>query len=326
MDGWGDQRIGDRCEYPSFLSRDGFPMEMSVSWRQGRPEVRILFESLGSSPSALAAQEAGRRLTRRLADLPGVDISRYLLVEGLFLTTTPSMYRPTVWHSLAWTPGQPPRYKAYLNPQVRGADRAHDVVCEAMGLLGLGRAWKGVADRQVHLVKRGHELEFFALDLTEGEDARVKIYYRHNYVPRAELDEVARLARRHDAALAGQIYDIVYPDIDSVVLNEPMTCLAFRTGLDEPDEANVYLRLPDAADSDADATDRLATALDMQGVDPGPWRAVIDGLTPGVDLDEWAGLQELLAVRTHGADQPADLGVYLRFAVYDKPASVSRTC
>jgi DMATS type aromatic prenyltransferase len=322
MHGWGDRLIGDRCEYPSFLSRDGFPMEMSVSWRGGRPEVRILFETLGSCPTALAAQEAGRRLTRRLAELPGVDIDRYLRIEELFLSTTPTPYRPTVWHSLAWTPGRLPRYKAYLNPQVRGIDRAHDVVREAMGRLGLARAWQRVADRQVHLVKRGHELEFFALDLTEGDDARVKVYYRHNYVPRAELDEVARLARRHDAAVAGEIYDIVYPDIDSVVLNEPMTCLAFRTGVDEPDEANVYLRLPDAADSDADAAERIAAALDMQGVDPQRWRDVVAGLTPGVDLDGWAGLQELLAVRTRGAGEPADLGIYLRFGVYDEPVRV----
>lgn len=322
MHEWGDRLIGEKCEYPSFLSRDGFPMEMSVSWREGRPEVRILFETLGAGATPLAAQEAGRKLTRRLADLPGVDIGRYLLVEELFLSTTPEPYRPTVWHSLAWTPGRPPRYKAYLNPQVRGPDQAHDVVREAMHRLGLGRAWQRVADRQIHLVKRGHELEFFALDLTEGDEARVKVYYRHNYVPRVELDEVARLARRHDPAAAGQIYDIVYPDIDSVVLNEPMTCLAFRTGVDEPDEANVYLRLPDAADSDADARDRIAAALDQQGVDPAGWRAVIAGLTHGVDLDQWVGLQELLAVRTRGADRPVDLGIYLRFGVYDGPVSV----
>lgn len=105
---WGERPMGTRCDPPSFVSADGFPAELSVSWKAGRPEVRILFESLGSDGTPLGCQEAGRELTRRLAGRPGTDIARYLDVEDLFLTSAPDRYRATIWHSLAWRPGSGP--------------------------------------------------------------------------------------------------------------------------------------------------------------------------------------------------------------------------
>nr|WP_040405588.1 tryptophan dimethylallyltransferase family protein [Amycolatopsis nigrescens] len=314
IDSWGDRRIGAHNGYRSFVSGDGFPAEFSVSWRLGRPEVRILFESLGDGPTARSCQDAGRALTRELAAEPGVSIKRYLAVEDLFLAAEPAPYRPTIWHSLAWRPGEKPRYKVYLNPQVCGIDRAADLVTEAMRRLGLEMPWRTVLAEHVALIERGHRLEFFALDLDAEEPSRVKIYYRHPEVDLAELDRVAALACRHDSARARAAYRAVY-GTNGAIGNEPMTCLSFQRGAGSPVEANVYLRLTEAARSDAEAADRVRAVLAAEGIDPHRHTAMLHALAPA-PLAETAGLQELLSYRTTGPGGPADVAVYFRFSVH----------
>ncbi|WP_440899344.1 tryptophan dimethylallyltransferase family protein [Actinosynnema sp.] len=306
---WADAPIGEAPRYPSFVSRDGFPLEFSVSWRGGVGEVRVLFESLGAEPTAKGAQEAGRALTRALGALPGVSLDRYLRVEDLYVADDPVPYRPAVWHSLAHRRGEASRYKVYLNPQTRGVDRAHAVMRETMRRLGLERAWDHV--ERAGLDPGRDVLEFVALDLDERAEARVKVYYRH--LGEVDLDRVASLARRHDPALAAPVYRAVYGD--EAPVNEPMTCLAFREGLDTPDEANLYLRLPSVVASDAEAADRVAAAMRLCGLDPRPHHDVASALAP-LPLDSVVGLHELLSFRTSSGARP-DLGVYFRFGVYD---------
>lgn len=320
---WGERAIGTSCQAPSFVSEDGFPAELSLSWKGAEPELRILFESLNADPSALANQEAGRALTRRLAGRDGVSIDQYLKIEDLFVADDPQPYRPSVWHSLAWRPGEPRRYKVYLNPQAHGLDRAYEVVGEAMSRLGLSSAWQPVEARGRELAQRGHELEFFALDLGAAEASRVKIYFRHGEMPLSEMDTVASFARKHDPQRAARACRTIYGADAEYVRNEPMTCLAFRHDEAEAAEANLYLRLPDNAESDAAAHDRITELMRGEGIDPAAYTGVIAGLgeCAGASLSEIVGLQELVSYRTTASDQPADVGVYLRFSTFDQPAA-----
>ncbi|MEU3566669.1 tryptophan dimethylallyltransferase family protein [Kitasatospora sp. NPDC006786] len=312
---WGARPIGTRCNPPSFVSTDGFPAELSVSWKAGRPEVRILFESLSFDRTPLGCQEAGRELTLRLAERPGVSIERYLDVEDLFVTPRPGLNRPTVWHSLAWQPGERPHYKVYLNPQAHGPDRTHEVMAEAMHRLGLAEAWEPVGRRCGELARRGHEVEFFALDLDGGSASRVKVYFRHLPMPMDELDTVAALSHRHDSARAARARAVIYGRDGGTVDNEPMTCLAFREGATGPEEANVYLRLPGNTRSDAEAAGRIAELMRIEGVDPRPHAEVLRQLTAGLPGGE-SGVQELCSYRTITPGTPAHIGLYLRFNTY----------
>lgn len=317
---WAARPVGTRCDPPSFVSADGFPAELSVSWKDGRPEVRILFESLGADGTPLGCQEAGRELTRRLAGSPGVDITRYLGIEDLFITSAPDHYRATIWHSLAWRPGKRPHYKVYLNPQVHGLDGAYEVMAEAMHRLGLADAWEPVACRGEELARRGHELELMALDLDAGDASRVKVYYRHRPMPMSELDTVGALAHRYEPDRAARARTVIYGRDSGIVSNEPMTCLAFREGAPGPEEANVYLRLPDNARSDAEAAVRIARLMELEGIDSRPHAEILRQLTAGLREDT-GGLQELCSYRTISPDMPADIGVYLRFSTYAGPAA-----
>ncbi|MBW4717574.1 tryptophan dimethylallyltransferase family protein [Saccharothrix obliqua] len=308
---WADRTAGAEPEYPSFVSRDGFPMEFSVSWRGGVPEVRVLFETPGEAPTAWAAQEAGRALTRSLAGRPGVSLARYLAVEDLFVVPDPAPFRPTVWHSMAYRPGERARYKVYLNPQAHGCAAVPEVMAAAMARLGLSSAWRGVASSLTELAAEGHDLEFVALDLADAPDARVKVYFRHT--GRVDLDRVASFARTHDPVLAQPAYRDVYgpPGLPD---NEPMTCLAFRAGAGGAEEANIYLRLPSEVSSDAEAAARITSVMRRFGVDHHQYRAVVDALAPQ-PLETMVGMHELLSFRT--TSRRPDLGVYFRFAVHD---------
>lgn len=317
---WGDHPIGSCPEVPSFVSADGFPAEMSISWRDRQPELRILFESLGEDATPAGCQRAGRALTERLADRPGVDLSRYRRVEDLFVSDDPRVNRPTIWHSLAWRPGESTRYKAYFNPQADSTDPV-DVqarMTEAMGRLGLERPWGWVRMWMPEMMDRGNEVEFAALDLTNSDEARVKVYFRITSRAWEDLNSVAALAAGHDSERAARVWRSLYHGQDKAEGEEPMVCLAFRRGSARPEEANLYLRLPENAVSDEDAAERTAVLMRQEGLDPRPYLAAIKALAPQ-HPSTTTGLQDLLAFRTTSPDEPADIGMYLRFSVYDRP-------
>jgi hypothetical protein len=301
---WADASIGRRCRYRSYVSADGFPAELSLSWRAGRPEVRILFESLSPELTGRAAQDAGRRLTRRLATKPGVDLGRYLAVEDLFVTDEPTPGTPTIWHSLAWRRGHAAKYKVYLNPCVHGQDGAADVVGSAMSRIGMGASWHPVAQRCAELADRGHTIEFFALDLERPDVARVKVYFRHGPVTLTELDTVASLARHHSAARARRVYRACYGGGARVIDNEPITCLAFRADGGGPEEANVYMRLRHSEYG----LDPVARVLNTVGVGVADYMRLLNTWPPDVPVT-----RELLSFRTVGRGRAAEIGLYLRF-------------
>ncbi|MGP4014622.1 tryptophan dimethylallyltransferase family protein [Saccharopolyspora sp. 5N708] len=322
---WGDQPIGSACAPPSFVSADGFPAEMSVSWKGGDAELRVLFESLGTEPTPRSRQEAGLALTHRLAETRGVSLDRFHAVADLFLADCPLPNRPTVWHSLAWQPPHPPTYKVYLNPQAHGPDRAIEVVTEAMRRLNMVAAWNPVLQRLPELSQRGHEMEFVGLDLDERARARVKVYFRHHPMRQSEMDLIAALAHRHDTERAKSAWRAIYGGgHDTTIDNEPLTCLAFRSGSSGPEEANLYLRLPDNARSDAEAHDRIAALMRSEGIDPIPYQKLIHSIAPAA-LETVSGLQELLSYRTIASHRHADLGVYLRFSTYQAPTCQTTT-
>jgi isopentenyl-diphosphate delta-isomerase type 1 len=305
---WADAPIGDSCRYRSYVAADGFPAEFSLSWRNNSEvEVRILFESLSSDLTAHGAQDAGRMLTRRLAAKPGVDISRYLAVEPLFLAHEPVMGRPTIWHSMAKQAGKLPRYKVYLNPQASGVHRALDLVSEAMARVGMADAWRPVAERYEELVAGRHTIEFFALDLEGNDAARAKVYFRHGSVTFEQLDMVASLARRHDSERALRAYGYCYAQRGPIV-DEPITCLAFRPGTTGPEEANVYLRL-----GAGEGADPVMQLLHAERGDTSSYSSFSAAYQAGTSVT-----RELLSFRTVGPKSPAEIGLYLRFPQYEQ--------
>jgi hypothetical protein len=284
----------------SAVSEDGFPAELSVSWRAGVTEVRVLLEQHGQN--AFESQEAGRALTGRL---PGADLRRCRAVEDLFVVPRPVEGAPTVWHSLAHNGSL--HHKVYYNAQVHGRSAAAQVVGEAMERLGLRDAWRPVAARCTDLAERGHHVEFFALDLSARADARVKVYFRHGAADRAELGTVAAFAAGH-SPLAFERAASGLCATTGTVRDEPLTCLAFCSGAGGPAEANVYFRTSD----DGPWQNRAVLGIMREaGLPAREYRALRAAYADGAGEGFGARL-ELVSHRT-SAGGAEEIGVYVRY-------------
>jgi DMATS type aromatic prenyltransferase len=309
---WAERPIPALCKRPSFVSADGFPAELSFSWRGGQPEVRTLFEPATAADSAYHAQQQGRALVRGLTGRPGVAIDRYLTVENLFTAADPHPHRSGVWLSLAVQPATDPKYKVYLNPWIGGD--AWAVVEDMMRRLGLAVPWQMVSGRRAELVAAGADLDYVALDLDADPLARVKVYFRHRSGGVDGINQVAGLASLHDPHRAAAAMRLVYGASADDLGNEPMTGLAFRSGDRLPGEANLYLRLPGSVGTDQAAADRIVTVMEGEQVGADAFRRVLAALAPR-DPHQTSGLVELLSFRTRGS-AATDIGVYFRLPVH----------
>lgn len=293
---WAHERIGAVPAQPSYVADDGFPAEMSVNWSGPHPELRVLFDGLGHAV-APPPESGFRRLHR---------VHETFTVRGGRPSPAP------LWHSIAWRPPSRIVHKTYFGLYPWPHTHRELAVAEAMDRLGMARAWDD-ARRRVETVDGSREIEFFAVDLADEAEARVKVYYRNHDAGLAEVNRVASVALRHDAEDARAACQILAGDREDAG-EAALSCLAFRSGLDRAAESTTYLRLPDLAASDEEAVERTAALLHREGVDPGRFRLLTAALAPG-PLTQ-TRILELVSYRTAG--RRGDVTTYFRFPVYDR--------
>lgn len=310
---WGHQPIGRavapeegnarsavmRVNPPSWrsdIADDNTPVEFSVAIHRGRTEVRALFEAQGDEPTLESYRTAGIALIERLERENNADLTRFRQLQDLFLPE--SMCGPfTVWASAVFSPGRPPAFKAYFNPQARGPGRAGELVDEGLRRLGLSRSWaalcRTVARRGPHL----DELKYFALDLTSEPQARIKVYVRHHEATPSDLEAACSGAQEYvpgeglhfALAMAG----------GNVRLSQraTFTCSAFIEGHGaRPISTTLYVPICAYAAHDADVKARVNTYLPANSFEARAYNAIVDGYT-NRPLDEGVGMQSWVAFR-----------------------------
>ncbi|MCR6483168.1 hypothetical protein M8542_10100 [Amycolatopsis sp. OK19-0408] len=298
---WAHERIGAAPAEPSYVADDGFPAEMSVNWSGRHPELRVLFDNLGHDVVSPADNGFTTRRSDRVRE-----------------TFTPRGGRPSpapVWHSIAWRPPSAIVHKTYYGLYPWPHAHREAAVAEAMARLDMAEAWDDTR-RRVEAVEGEREIEFFAVDLADEAEARVKIYYRNHGADLAEVDRIAAVTLRHDAEGARAAYRTLAGERADAG-EAALSCLAFRSGLARAAEATTYLRLPDLTSSDQEAVERTAALLHREGVDPGRFRLLTAALAPG-PLTE-SRILELVSYRAAG--RRGDVTTYFRFPVYHRALS-----
>lgn len=184
---WGTSPVPPLPRWPSDIGDDSSPFELSLALGGVEPELRILVEAQGSTPTVQATWEAGCALSERLEHRYGADLTQLRKVEDLF---RPRGDEPvfSIWHAVCLFRSRAPLWKVYLNPQVHGRARAGAVVEEALVRLGQPRAWPVLSGVAGHRGPDFDELKYFALDLSPAPDARIKVYFRHHDVTAAALE------------------------------------------------------------------------------------------------------------------------------------------
>ncbi|WP_051385675.1 tryptophan dimethylallyltransferase family protein [Actinokineospora inagensis] len=272
---WDGGPVTDPTRHWSYASSDGAPLELSVAWSRRGIEVRVYFEPLGNPPTPEACRDAGAAATRDLARYGDVALADYLAVEDLFLVPRP---RPpfSVLDAVMWGQDGKPWFKAYLNPLAQGAERAGDVLTEAMGRLGMGPAWTVAADRYAE-DHADQAPTLFALDLMRG--ARTKVYFPHHGVDAARIERFASCARDHEPGSAAWLcQEIAGTDQPG---KPPITSLVFHRGDPVPVSTVSYVPLCPNVDNDGIAAARVADLMRAVDLNPEPYLATLDALAVG---------------------------------------------
>jgi DMATS type aromatic prenyltransferase len=296
----------------SFLSDDHTPVEYSLSFAPGAdPTLRVLLEP-GSGVGGL--EQSGRMgLTsvRALARRWNIATDRLDELEDLFFP--PSPHGPlALWCALELRQGGVPKVKVYLNPAANGADRAAETVQEALHRLGHRRAFAALpeADR----------ILFFALDLGDWEEPRVKVYTAHHDLSAAKAGALSRMAGDGpDSAEVEAFFRAAsgIPDgRDTQLDRRPVqVCHAFtetESGL--PSGFTLYVPVRDYARHDGEALGRAADLLRRYGVEPEPLSEALAAVTSR-RLEDGVGLVAYLAL-AHQRNRAPRVMVYVSSEAY----------
>ncbi|WP_399494266.1 tryptophan dimethylallyltransferase family protein [Streptomyces sp. P9(2023)] len=316
--------IGERpLELPapddSFLSDDHTPVEFSLALTpDGNPTLRVLIEPGCGAPGLAQNGRRGLRAVREMARRWGVDTSRLDDLEDLFFPPNPRGPL-ALWCALELVPGGVPRIKVYLNPAASGQERSADTVREALRRLGHRRAFASLPE--------GDRLLFFALDLGDWDEPRVKVYLAHHDLSAAEAADLSRVDGGPGPAEIASFFrlaaghDIDGPESpegrDQRLDRRPVqSCHAFtETASGRPSGFTLYIPVRDYARHDGESLDRAVAVLGRHGMDPDPLVRSLSAVTSrrlrdGVGLIAYVGL-------AHQEGRPRRVTTYISSEAYD---------
>ncbi|MER5929018.1 tryptophan dimethylallyltransferase family protein [Streptomyces sp. NPDC002054] len=300
---------------PSFLSDDHTPVEFSLAFvPDADPTLRVLLEPGYGAGSLAENGRVGLRAVREMARRWGFGTTQLDDLEDLFFPPDPEGPL-ALWCALELLPGGVPKAKVYLNPAARGQKRSAATVREALRRLGHRRAFAALPEGDRHL--------FFALDLGDWEEPRVKVYVVHQDLSAAEAAGLSRVAggpaqteiKQFFRTAAGHDADgIEYPDVP-LDRRPGLSCHAFtesRTGL--PSGFTLHIPVRDYARHDGEALDRAVAVLRRHGMDPAPLVRSLSAVTSR-QLQDGVGLIAYLGL-VHQQGRPPRMNAYISSEAY----------
>ncbi|MFF6802883.1 tryptophan dimethylallyltransferase family protein [Streptomyces sp. NPDC012616] len=294
----------------SFLSDDHTPVEFSLSCEPGAPPtLRVLLEPGAGAGDLTDNGRTGLRVIREMGRRWGFGTDPLDDLEDLFFP--PSPQGPlALWCALELRAGGVPKVKVYLNPAASGEKRAAKTVRQALKRLGHRKAFQALPDGDRHL--------FFALDLGDWAEPRVKVYLAHDDLSAAEAGALCRTGDGPGSVEIEEFFRIVageerkpQPDRRPV-----QTCHAFtetRTGL--PSGFTVYVPVRDYARHDGVALDRAAALHARYGIDPVSVRRASAAVTSR-QMEDGVGLVAYLGL-AHQRGRPPRVMTYISSEAYE---------
>ncbi|KIG13924.1 hypothetical protein DB30_07419 [Enhygromyxa salina] len=303
---WGERAIGARPAGQSDITDEHFPIEFSVAFEDGEPEIRVLFEAQADQFVQAELWRAGWEVCDALRDGCGVSLDRLHQIADLFEPTDPAC-RYAMWHCVCFSKSGPPKFKVYLNPLAQGAEQAPRVVHEALVRLGFSAALGDVFnDAAVG------ELRFFSLDLSAREDARVKVYRVHSDSTRDQISAWLRCVPSYDDAFVDRFWQIIAGDTMRFSRFPVSTYISLDSRSSHPNAATIHFPVRSYANDDLDAYNRIRAFMGPEEM------ALYDQALTGFakrSLSSGVGLQAYVAVRIHPGAQHTT--VYLSPEAYE---------
>ena len=315
--------LGDHAErllskppiWPSDVADDHSPVEFSIAYNDHEPPaLRILAEVLSRVPGVRANMSAAYDFLEDQAPRFGLSMSRLHAVRDLFTTDEPQgLY--ALWCSLVFRSRRQPEFKVYLNPEIEGPERAPELVEEAFRRLRLGTSYDSMLEHAVRPGELGglDRLTFFALDLHDEPQARVKLYLSHYD---ADPRDVARAAAVVDGVDPAEVAEFCRlaggaGRFDGRPLVGSYT---FTGNADVPVGYSIYVPIRSYVGDDLEARERVLPLLDRYRFDVATFDRAIAAVTRR-PLADGVGLIAHVSLRL-GPPRPG-LTVYLSAEAYD---------
>jgi DMATS type aromatic prenyltransferase len=308
---------------PTFLSDDHTPVEFSLAFvADAAPTLRVLLEPGSGAGSLARSGRTGLRIVRKAARSWGVTTDRLDELEDLFFPPSPKGPL-ALWCALELRPGGVPKVKVYLNPAASGQKQAARTVREALRRLGHRQAFAALPPGDRHL--------FFALDLGDWEDPRVKVYLAHHDLSAAQAGALSRMeggpspaqteaflriAAGHDAEADAAGPGAAGQDAPRPVRRPVQSCHAFTetaTGL--PSGFTLYVPVRDHVRHDGEALARATALLGHHGLDPTPLVRAVAAVTSR-QPEDGVGLIAYLAL-AHQQGHPPRVTAYISSEAYE---------
>jgi DMATS type aromatic prenyltransferase len=285
---WGDARASATSSWPSDITDDHTPFELSLAVDGAEPETRALVEVQAASPSVSENWVAARGLTRRWAPTYGMDLARLDRVADLF-EPRPGTPRFALWHGICFGRARAPDFKVYLNPHARSPERARDLVEEAMRRLGFGSA-------APHFPKdaRGEDVLYFSLDLSAAPLARVKVYFAHRAGTIDAVEAAVACGPGHAPGRAADFCRAMLRASGPFDRRPILTCLSFVAGDPRPSAVTVHVPVRDYVPNDQAVRDRVCAYLPAEGA--AIYRRALDSFARR-PLSWGAGMQTYVSLR-----------------------------
>jgi DMATS type aromatic prenyltransferase len=278
---WGGWQIRKQPRwYPSILSDDHAPYELSVTFCGTTPNTQLYLEAQdleaqGAPPSLRSNMKAGLALLDEISNRHDVSLDRLHAIQDLFLPEDPQGLF-TILFGITWREAAPPRFKVYLNPQVRGAAASYELLQTAMDRLDFGHAWSAVRAHTSSADPALDEPMYLCLDLTSHAHARVKVYRRHYQATAHQVDEIAQVAASYHVGDAIEFFGVL-SEHEGAFLSKPViTSLVFTEAVaDRPSSVTLAFPLSSYVENDRVASERIVRCLGSYGLDPAPYRKMI---------------------------------------------------
>ena len=288
---WADYPVGNRPPFRNDITDDGTPFEFSVGFEAEKPELRLLFESQLTSGklSPRSSWEAGILLQRQLQQQGSIDTARFDRIAPLFAPgSNPALPRFSLWHAAVLRYGAPTLYKAYVNPEILGAEHAAARLSDALAELGMATPWRFLEER----LGSDTRIPYLSLDLEAAQQARVKVYLTATHADAVDTllsgcgNSNVGQARQWLRALTG--FDGEYRERPILI------CYAFA-GADRTPSATVHVPIRSYIDNDEEALRRTVPLLAKASAEQ--LTAAMASLAQG-PLAETRGLLSYVSLRT----------------------------
>ncbi|MER7394735.1 tryptophan dimethylallyltransferase family protein [Streptomyces sp. NPDC000151] len=311
---WGERAIAEQPDWQSDVCADGSPIEFSAAFSAGCVKIRVLVEAIPDEPSTLAAQQSALDLTQGLTREFDAADSRLAAVSDLFLPDDdPTGF--AMMYAAIFAPTGPPEFKVYLNPSANDAMTGVERTREAMERLGFGKAWTAVSA----YAHRGFDLDrivYFGLDLVDGPESRIKVYFRHYDVSPAELDARMEISAQHESGLLENFCRRLTGRAGELKEQPLVSNLTFTsTGGHIPVSATVYVPLWLYAESDRIMRDRISSVMDDMGLPGCRYRSLLNHMARR-PLSDGRGIHTYASARVYQG-RP-HLATYWSSELYDR--------